>query len=306
MNPDLSADPQRLVQVESGEQGQRVDRFLLTHYPELSRSVVLQAITEGMARVNGRRVRKGQRLRQGDQVTLEGPLSVAAQPDDRVELQVPLVDSELLVVEKPAGLPCHPLRPGETRTLASGLLARYPELSAVGDDPREPGLVHRLDTDTSGLVLVARNGTVWAELRDALRRGAIEKTYVARCLPHADAEPLALGAHHAFLSAGRTRKVWVGLESRADCRPITTEVRSVRPLPDGSCVVQVRVHCASRHQVRAHLAVLGYPLVGDSQYGGPERLGGHLLHASTIAFVHPHSGRKLKVESTPPPPFYGD
>ena len=251
----------------------------------------------------------------GDAVACPQLVEPAVVENDEIPVDVHFQDSELLVVEKPAGLPCHPLRAGERRTLLSALLARYPQLSGVGDDlvgadRRELGLVHRLDTDTSGLVLVALSTRSLLALRSQLRRGAMDKHYVARCRPvnqpGGELPPdVRLGPLDAHLLADHRRRVRVFAVPRPFSRPIVTVIEALQPQPDGSMLVHCAVQHAGRHQVRAHLAALGLPLLGDTLYGGPERDGGHLLHATVISCRHPLSGQLLRVESPLPARFFG-
>jgi len=265
-----------------------LDRVLLSRFPELSRRIVGLAIAEGRVLVNGKRGKKAMELSAGDRVELQMQSHLAAGVDVDAEVDVCFEDDRLLIVNKPAGIPCHGLRPAERGTLVSAMLPRFPELESVGDDSREPGLVNRLDTDTSGLVLVARDQMTWHRLREMIRTSEINKTYIARCQPASQAPDLEQGKHEANLRANRGARVRVsGDPLGKGSRSICTEILAVNPLADGTLLVHVAVHRAARHQVRAHLAHLGYPLVGDPLYGGPEREGGHLLHAYSMQFVHP-------------------
>lgn len=288
--------------VGSDEAGLRLDAVLRRRLPALSRRALQAAIREGHVRVGGKRVAKAHALAEGERVEVRLPASMAPNPDPSLPLDVVFEDPHLLVVNKPAGMPCQPLRPGEPGTLASAALARYPELARVGDDPREAGLVHRLDVDTSGLVMFARDAQTHHGLRRLLAERAVEKTYVARCAPRADAAPLAPGLYDARAEADRGPRVQVRKEGQG--RPIETRVDAVEPLTDGTVVVRVAVHFACRHQVRAHLAMLGYPLVGDTIYGRPFGHDGHLLHAETILFVHPVTGSPIRATIQPPGNFF--
>jgi len=234
-------------------------------------------------------------VRAGDRVTFEGPLpeSVPLQPAPEPELAVEVIylDDNLVALAKPPGLPSHPLRAGERGTLANALVARFPECAAVGEDPREAGLVHRLDRDTSGLLLAARNAATWHSLRQAFREGRVRKEYVALVagviqVPGEIDLPLA---HHPR-DHRRMRVARPG-------EPGQSARTQFAPLASGEnwTLLRVQMSTGRMHQVRVHLAHVGHSLVGDSLYGGPawpSGLPGHFLHAWRIALPHP-SGNQL-------------
>jgi 23S rRNA pseudouridine1911/1915/1917 synthase len=289
----------RTLVVTPSQDGQRLDRALCDALPGLGRAAARRLCEAGLVTRAGRRLPHGARLRAGDVLELpaeELTAAVRPEPDAALALDVVYADTFLLVVDKPAGMPCHPLRPAERGTLASALLARHPELAAVGHGAREPGLVHRLDTGTSGVLLVARDALTFEALCALLRRGAIDKRYLALC-----AGTLAAPAvHHAYLRA-RGARVTVRAEPFEDAEPITTELIGAQPIGRFT-LLEVKAPFARRHQVRAHLAALGHPLAGDALYGGPtvEGLEHHALHASALSFMHPHQGSALSVQAPLP------
>ncbi|MCA9530320.1 MAG: RluA family pseudouridine synthase [Myxococcales bacterium] len=286
--------------------GARVDRWLAERLPALSRARAKRLAEEGLVRVNGRRVRKSHRLEAGDVVVLEvalDALDARAVPDPDLPLSVLLEDADLVVVDKAAGVPSHPLRAGERGTVANALLARYPEMAGVGYSDREPGLVHRLDVDTSGALLAARGAEAFERLRAALRAGRVDKRYVALVegvvvAPRVVDVPIA----NRPGDQGRVRVCEDARDAeRLHARAAMTEVLATTQVGAGS-LVEVRAHTATRHQVRAHLAALGHPLVGDVAYGGPvlPGLARHFLHASVIAFEHPRTGAAIEVRAPMP------
>jgi 23S rRNA pseudouridine1911/1915/1917 synthase len=277
-------------------EGQRLDRFVCAALPSLGRATARRLIEAGLVRVNGRRASAGARLRDGDRVIIDAADEQVALADPSVALRVCWEDAWLVAADKPAGIATHPLRPGELGTLASGLLARYPEMAGVGYSSREPGIVHRLDRDTSGLVLAARDEETFAALRALLEQGAIDKRYLAVC---AGTVP-APAEHEAWLSA-RGRRVTVRDHAFGTAQPIRTELLEAQQHGAFS-LVTVRVRRAHRHQIRAHLAMLGHPIAGDVLYGGPalDGLQRHLLHASSLRFTHPRTGAQLVIEAEPP------
>lgn len=286
----------RQIVADAGASGQRLDRFICAQIPSLGRAAVRRSIEAGQVRVNGRPGAPGLRLQPGDQVDLElEAASTRALPDPDAALSIAYEDAFVVCADKPAGMPAHPLRPGERGTLASALLARYPELADVGYSPREPGIVHRLDTDTSGLMLAARDAETFAALRAQLGRGELDKRYVALC-----AGAPAAGVYEAWLSA-RGVRVQVRNAPFGSAQRVQTEVVSAQ-LTGELALVGVSVHLARRHQIRAHLAALGHPIVGDALYGGAAMpgLSRHFLHASELHFAHPRTLARVSVRSPLP------
>ena len=292
--------------VEAAQDGMRLDRFLTERLDGLGRAGARALVDGGGVRVDGRFRKRGERVRAGETVTVASapPRSdFAAAPDPDLALPVLFEDAHLVVVDKPPGVPSHPLAPGEVGTVASSLVARFPEMASVGYSPREPGIVHRLDTDTSGLLLAARTPAAFEALRDALRAGRIDKRYVAACAGRAPG-PRLLDWPIANHPKDK-RRVVACLDSiemgRLRARPAETEVLEVRHVGERSRV-QVRARSARRHQVRAHLAAWGYPLLGDPLYGGPETpgLARHALHASALGLVHPITGEDVVIAAPLP------
>lgn len=273
------------LEIVREEAGERLDVFLARRIPELSRARAKVLIERGEVRVDGRRVKKSYALAAGDRVTLENPPSPAdfhAAPDLSLALEVLLETDSYVVVDKQAGVPSHPLREGELGTLAGALVARYPEMRGVGYRKREPGILHRLDSGTSGLMLAARNQQTFDQLRRMLRAGEIEKKYLARCVGIVPA-PMVIDTPIATDPRDR-RKVRVCTDprevKRLGAQSARTEVLSSTQAEHGS-LVELRANNARRHQIRVHLASIGHPLLGDSLYGGPP-LDHHLLHATSL------------------------
>ena len=295
------------ITVSESAAGCRLDLFIAGEIDGLSRSRARLLVADGRVRVNGHIARKGSRLRAGDRVQLEvqereelaSQSRFDPEPNSELDLQVAYQDRFLVVVEKPAGVPCHPLRPTERRTVASALLARYPEMAGIGSDRREAGLVHRLDTDTSGLLMAARDPESLVRLRAALKSGGVEKRYRALCAGRIDA-PQRIGNWLKSVRGDR-RRVKVVLRAGKRTRPAVTHVLTSEPAGELS-LVQLGLHAAMRHQIRAHLSWLGHPLAGDRLYGGPDLIGldRHFLHASEIRLEHPRSSEPLRFSSELP------
>ncbi len=287
---DGTSSAMRLL-VEPEFDGRRLDHFLVARVPHMSRARAKRFVAEGWVRVNGRRARKARLLRTGDLVSLQRtppPVDFAARPSGAVTLTVLYEDAHCVVVDKPAGVPTHPLRPDETGTVASALVHRYPEMASVGYRRREPGILHRLDTGTSGVLLAARTAAAFETLRALLRAGRIDKRYQLLCDGHAPA-PEVVSFPLARRDAQRVRACRDAAEAaRLGGQDARTEL--VRATPVGPySFVEARASSARRHQVRVHLAAIGHPLLGDLLYGGPAVAGleRHALHASSLAFEAP-------------------
>ncbi len=295
------------LDVADAEDGSRLDVLLVKRVEGMSRAKARRMIEDGAVRVNGRRARKGARLASGDRVELD-ELPVPADFPALAAPEVPLVvryeDAHLVVADKPAGLPAHPLRPDERETLAGALLGRYPEMAGVGYARREPGILHRLDNDTSGLVLAARSERAFEALRALLVGGAMDKRYLA-LVANPSISPGIIDAPIAP-HPGDPRRVHACVDPldrrRAKARPARTQIVEVTRVGARFALLEVRASVAVRHQIRAHLAAVGHPLAGDWLYGGPgvDGLDRHFLHASRIALDHPFERRRLDVGSPLP------
>ncbi|MBI2892461.1 MAG: RluA family pseudouridine synthase [Deltaproteobacteria bacterium] len=302
----MSEAPEGWSAVVGPDEGGRLDRWLAGRVPSLSRAASMRLIESGRVVVNGKKARKADPVSPGDEVTVRGGLPEAEwspAPDAAMPLRIVHEDADVVVVDKLAGVPAHPLGPDETGTVANALVARYPEMAGVGYSGREPGLVHRLDTDTSGLLLCARSQAAWTALRDALRAGDIRKEY--RALVGGDIASsgrilLAIAPHRKD-----RKRVEVVPEERRRRRPEArmAETRyEVLSRYGELTLLRVRAAPALRHQIRVHLAAVGHPIAGDTLYGGPpiEGLGRQFLHAETIAFVHPRTRKPIRVKSKLP------
>jgi 23S rRNA pseudouridine1911/1915/1917 synthase len=275
----------------------RVDKALARFYPAAGRRQLAQLFADGAVRVNGRRASKGDRVAVGDTVELtREPVHGTAlrpAPDPDVPLVVLAERSELVAVAKPAGVPSQPLRAGELGTLANAIAFRFPECVAIGDDPRDGGLVHRLDIGTSGVLIAARTLDAYHALRAAFGAGMVVKHYLAIT----DGRPVARECEAPLAQRGRRAVV-----DAAEGLPAYTEIAVERTLP-GHAVVRCVARTGRMHQVRAHLAHVGAPITGDALYGGAPLPGhdGFFLHAEQVAL--PLGGEPLVVAAPLPDRF---
>jgi 23S rRNA pseudouridine1911/1915/1917 synthase len=293
---DFSSTVRELVVPDSLD-GARLDKAVAELFPELSRARAKRAIDVGAVRVNGRRLAKGGTVAHNDvlRVDVAQVADAPAVGTPGAPLKVVLETAQLVVVDKPAGQHTAPLKPGETGTLVNALLGRYAELvpdsvhGFLGHSAREPGIVHRLDTDTSGALLVARTPEAFGVLKTALKEGRLDKRYLLVCseqgLPEEGTIDLPIANHPKD-----QRRVYVCAHPRDvmryEPRPAATRYK-VLVRAGARALVEVQVEKALRHQIRAHFAAIGHPLAGDELYGGGviRALGRHALHASGIKYA---------------------
>lgn len=308
----MSTDTPTRLTVTAEHVGKRLDRFLVDALPALSRARARTLLENGQVRVNGRRPRKGDPLVEGAEVVVEGalpPQDFDPIPAREMGLTVRHEDASIVVVDKPAGVATHPLRPEERDTLANAVIARFPETRGVGFHRREPGLLHRLDTDTSGLVIIARDAATFEALRAQTKSGEITKRYLALVEGEVGADgvvELPLVPHRKDPKRVEVVTEHVRLRAGTKTHPATTRYRVARRF-EGFTLLEVELTAGYRHQVRAHLESIGHPLVGDALYRGPavpEELGvsldRHFLHASDVLLRHPQTGAELRVVSPLP------
>jgi 23S rRNA pseudouridine1911/1915/1917 synthase len=281
------------VRAERG--GERLDAFLAAR-PELpSRAAAQRLIDAGAVTVDGARRPRSWRLSAGELVEAElvEPSAVDA---PEVPFEVVYEDDHLLVVDKPAGVVTHPAPGHRGPTIAEALAGR----AAGGADPTRAGIVHRLDRDTSGLMVVARSPEVHTALQRMIRKREVERRYLALVNGHPDA---AEGTIEAPIGRDRVRRTTVS--TRTDkARPAVTHFRLLERYPR-TALLEIRLESGRTHQIRAHFAAIGLPVCGDRQYGGGEcgrRLGieRQWLHSAKLMFRHPISREEVACESKPP------
>ncbi|MDX2009715.1 MAG: RluA family pseudouridine synthase [Myxococcaceae bacterium] len=284
------------LKVPAEATGQRVDLFVGERL-SLSRNRLKALFEADSIRVDGRKVKKGLALAAGQVVTVELlETASGAVADTSLALTVLYEDDALVAVDKPAGVPSQPIEPGETGTVANALVARFPALSDVGADPREAGLCHRLDVETSGVLLAAKTKDAWSVMRAAFSEpGAVDKRYLALVRgPLADEGEIDLPLVHA---GDHVRPALSGEEARPARSSFVVLKRA-----GAASLVEVRLFTGVLHQVRAHLAAVGAPILGDERYGGRPHPGldRFFLHAASLTFTRPVSQQLVRIESPLP------
>ena len=268
----------------------------------VSRGRAMEWIAEGRVRIDGKRAPKGAPVPAGARISVQKPPPDQPVPEPDLPIRIVHADAHLIVADKPASMPSHPLKPGEKGTAANALVGRFPELVRIGPAAREGGLVHRLDTDTSGLLLAARTEAAHAMLRAQFSARKVEKDYLALAAGeiHAGGE-IALPLLHDPRDPRRMQAASdPDYAAEHGARPAVTRFIPVERKA-GFTLLDVEIPTGVMHQIRAHLAFIGHPLAGDPLYGGPALPGldRHFLHAARLAFTHP-DGSRVRYESPLP------
>jgi 23S rRNA pseudouridine1911/1915/1917 synthase len=296
--------------VDPDSVGLRLDVFLAGLLPRHSRSQLQRLIKGGDATISGRAAKSNSTLRAGDVVAIEIPDAAPATPAaQNLALPVLFQDDDVIVVDKPAGMVVHPAAGHVEGTLVNALLFHADNLSGIGGEQR-PGIVHRLDRGTSGLMVVAKNDAAHRELTRQFHDREVEKEYIA----------LAWGDVHAGrridLPVGRDPVHREKMSTRARrARTAVTRITAARELR-GVTLLHVAIATGRTHQIRVHLSAIGHPIVGDQTYGGVrhrmpaalravERLERPFLHAARLAFTHPREGTRMEFECPLPPDLQG-
>lgn len=289
----------RTIHLQVGEAAQRLDQYLASELPELSRSQLKKLIQQNKVLVSQQPAKPGASLRPGDLVTVYLPaLEPTATPPETIPLDIIFEDEDLIVVNKPAGMVVHPAQGHTTGTLVNALLARYPDLAAL--IPAEeataarPGLVHRLDRDTSGLMIVARHSAALSRLQQQFKSRSVEKIYLALVFGQPEAPEGIID-----VPLGRDPRHRQKIAPRLDGKPARTHYRVIERFDDYS-LLEVKLETGRTHQIRVHLAWLKCPVVGDTAYGRKKnRLGldRQFLHAWRLRFHHPRTHNLVQFEA---------
>jgi len=281
----------------------RVDKALAKHFPEAGRRQLAQLFDDGCVRVAGKLAKKGDRVAAGDIIELSrepvfgDALRPAPDPDVAARLVILLERPDLVVIDKPIGVPSQPLRAGELGTIANAIVHRYPECAEIGDDPRDGGLAHRLDIGTSGVLVAARNAEIYRALRDAFGAGLVHKEYLAitcsRPVSRDCDAPLAQRGKHVIIDETEGLAAYTAFE--------------VERASETHALVRCTAQSGRMHQVRAHLAHVGAPILGDTLYRGAPLEGatepGFYLHAAKIVLPVPGAEQRLEIEAPLPARF---
>lgn len=304
------------IVVEDGGAHERLDAYLAARVPELSRSRVAQLVAAGLVRLNGRVARKSERPSAGDVIEVEIPPAAPSElVPEAIPLQIVHQDDDILIIDKPAGLVVHPAPGYWSGTLVNALLYHVSDLSGIGG-VRRPGIVHRLDKDTSGLLLIAKNDAAHRALSAALKARQVRRVYMVAAWGH-----LATDEQTVEAPIGRAHGDRKRMAVRDDGRPAVTRFRRLERWRAAD-LLRAELETGRTHQIRVHLQSIGHPVVGDRTYGGggargvsgparawasglDRRVPRQFLHAAELSFVHPRTGESLRFVSELPSDLAG-
>ena len=293
---------EKKLRVEAGEQDRntRLDVFLTGRFAQFTRSRLKNLIGEGQVTVNGKQAKSGQKLEPGDAVELNVPelREVEAKPED-IPLDIVYEDSSLMVINKPRGLVVHPAAGNESGTLVNALLHYCHDLSGIAGEIK-PGIVHRLDKDTTGLLVVAKTDSAHLSLSEQISQKTANRIYLALVEGNVSAD---LGRIEAALGRSRTDRKKIAVTE--DGRQAATKYFVLERFA-GITLVEAHLETGRTHQIRVHMKHIGHPVVGDRVYGIRHQrfnLVGQLLHAARLEFTHPETGERMKFEAPLPDDF---
>jgi len=274
----------------------RLDKYVCARHPELSRTRVQKLIVGGNITVNGQPAKPGLRLNIGDRIDITVPPTPPQElKPEAIPLKIIYEDDDLLAVDKPAGLTVHPAPGHPAHTLVNAILAHFPHLADIGDSLR-PGVVHRLDKDTSGVMLVAKNSAAQADLAKQFKSHSVTKAYLALVKGRLEPENGIIEADIGRDPHNRKKMAVV-----AAGREARTEYRVLKYI-GGYTLLEVMPETGRTHQIRVHLAAIGFPVVGDKVYGVKSQyLSRQFLHACRLGFKLPSTGDYVEFKSELPP-----
>jgi len=295
-----------VLTVPEDSDGLRLDRFLVSLLPEQSRSQIQRLIKDGHVLVAGRQAKSNQPVKSGQEIAVEAPelLNPAPQPE-ALPLPILYQDHDLIVIDKPAGMVVHPAAGHASGTLVNALLHHVDDLSGIGGEKR-PGIVHRLDRGTSGLMVVAKHDAAHEELSRQFREREVEKEYIALVW----GEVQAGRRIDAPIGRDPSNRKKMSARARRSREAVTRILRAERVHPMLT-LARIAIHTWRTHQIRVHLSAIGHPIVGDPLYGGIHRrvpgdaravthLDRPFLHAARLVFRHPSEDRPMEFDSPLP------
>jgi 23S rRNA pseudouridine1911/1915/1917 synthase len=311
------------IVVDPGQSPIRIDKFLSDRLPNASRNKIQSAISEGFIQVNQQGIKSNYKVRAKDVITVslpEPPRDTDVIPED-ISLDITYEDSSLMIVNKPAGMVVHPAYNNWTGTLVNALVYHFSNLPEMPDNEGRPGLVHRIDKDTSGLLVIAKTEHALNKLAKQFFDHSIERTYWA--LVWGVPEPAAGTINMHIGRSIKDRRIMTAFPDGEQGKPAISHYRVLKDLRYVS-IVECRLETGRTHQIRAHMKYLGHPIFNDCTYGGDKILKGTVfskyrsfvqncfqmmprqaLHAKTIGFIHPDTGKHVQFDSGLPDDFKG-
>ncbi|MFA5629517.1 MAG: RluA family pseudouridine synthase [Dehalococcoidales bacterium] len=293
---------EQIYELSANEDGERLDKYIASELADISRSFIQKLITDGKVTVNGQVEKAGFKLTVGDKIIINVPQAeTTTLKPEAIPLNILYEDNDLLVIDKPAGLTVHPAPGHPEHTLVNAVLAHFPELTESGGERLRPGIVHRLDKDTSGLVLVAKNRAALANLSEQFKSRSVTKIYLTLVKGHLKPENGLIEANLGRDKGNRKRMAITeeGKEAR-------TRYRVIKYYPEGYSLLEITLETGRTHQIRVHLAAIGFPIVGDETYGIKSPfIARQFLHAHRIGFYLPSTEKYIEFSSELPADLQG-
>lgn len=288
------------IKVEKAEIGQRIDSYLPSK-SEYSRAMIQKMVENNSIIVNGKKVKASYKIQENDEITLEEqkPKEISLEAQN-IPIDVLYEDSDIIVVNKPKGMVVHPANGNEDGTLVNAVMAICKDtLSGIGGEIR-PGIVHRLDKDTSGVLIVAKNDKAHIKMSEQIKNHEVEKTYIALVKGFVKENEATID-----MPIGRSTKDRKKMAVRKDGRNAVTHFKVIKRFTNYT-LLQVIIETGRTHQIRVHLSEIGYPIVGDEVYSNGKNewnVRGQCLHAKSLKFKHPISGQEMYIEAPIPKYF---
>lgn len=279
------------ITISANEKGKRLDVFLSETHKEISRSQIQKLIKDGHVLLNGKNCKKDVLLKNGDNVKINIPKKeeLSVKPDKSIKLDVVFKNEDFAVINKPAGLVVHPSATHKKGTLVNGALALWPKIKNVGEDPLRPGVVHRLDKDTSGVMLLAKNNETFFWLKDEFKKRHISKKYIALVLGNVKKDEGEIKAPIARVGIKQATQAKGGRTKLKNAREAETHFKVIERYKDYT-LLEAMPKTGRMHQIRVHMAHIGHPIVGDTKYM-PKKMAKkgqfkrHFLHAEELALT---------------------
>lgn len=291
--------PDQHITFTAKDAGERLDKIIAARVGErLTRTQIQTLIRDGKVLVNGAHVKAGVKLKGGEQIviTIPPPVDDETVTPEAIPLNIVYEDDDLALINKPAGLVVHPGAGNPGGTLVNAILNRWSQIAEMDYAPKRRGIVHRLDKDTSGLILVAKNAPTLHRLMGQFQKRTVEKVYVALLERTPKTSTGRIDVPIGRDPANRRKRAVM-----RDGRPAVSEFTVVERFADGKALVHVKLLTGRTHQIRVHMAFLGCPIVGDALYGfRRQSLRGQVLHAWRLCFDHPRTGERMCFEAPLP------
>lgn len=289
--------------VKKGEENNRIDSYLAKKTEEFSRVAIQRLIEEEKILVNGKKTKASYKVQEKDQITVEKekPKEIELKAQD-IPIEVIYEDSDIIVVNKPKGMVVHPANGNPDGTLVNAIMSICKNsLSGIGGEIR-PGIVHRIDKDTSGILIVAKNDKAHINLSEQIKNHEVKKTYMAIVRGMIKENEATIR-----MPIGRSTRDRKKMAVTQNGKEAITHFKVVERSPKHNCtVLEVKIETGRTHQIRVHLSQIGYPIIGDSTYSNGKNewgIQGQCLHAKSLQFSHPTTGKEMFLEAKLPPYF---